>query len=129
MNISKETIGKNYVLLRPNRRGQVRHLLVEKVTEGIGSTFLGYAKNISYGGIFISTATPKPVDTLLAISFLIPDTEIVISCDTRVSWVCEFDPEKRVNPGMGLEFKNLDKESRQEIDKWISNKEKEDSSF
>lgn len=129
MNISKETIGKNYVLLRPNRRGEVRHLLVEKVTEGVGSTFLGYAKNISYGGIFISTATPKPIDTLLVISFLIPDSETVISCDATVSWVCEFDPVKRVDPGMGLEFKNLDRESSQEIDRWISVREKEDKSF
>lgn len=123
MHISKETIGKNYVLLRPSRRCEVRHLIIEKVTDETGKTFLGYAKNMSLGGIFVSTVKPKPIDFRLVISFKIPESDTIVSCEARVSWVRDFDPENRIDPGMGLEFLSLDSESRDSIESWFLTRE------
>ena len=128
MTISKETIDKNYVLLRPNRRGEVRHLLVQKVT-GSANTFLGYAKNLSRGGIFISTVTPKEIGTTLTVNFKIPDSDVHITCDARVTWIKDFDPENRIDPGMGLEFGSLTVESRDSIDSWLISQGKDNKSF
>lgn len=128
MQISKETLDKSYVLLRPNRRGEVRHLLVQKVT-GSANTFLGYAKNLSRGGIFISTVNPKDINTALTVNFKIPDSEIYITCDARVTWIKDFDPEKRIDPGMGLEFSDLSIEAREGIDNWLASKGKSLKSF
>jgi len=118
MEISKDTIGKSYVLLRPDRRGEVRHLLVQKVT-GTANTFLGYAKNLSSGGMFISTAAPKNIDEVLTVTFNLPDSSEKITCDARVAWVRDFDPVKRIDPGMGIEFKGIDRELRFVIEGWL----------
>src|SRR5438132_635447 len=76
-----------------------------------------YSVNISRGGIFIATRTPKPVGTMVRFEFQIATAMPVIRGEGQVIWVKDFDPEqpKRVH-GMGVRFTRLDSESRALVD-------------
>jgi molecular chaperone DnaK len=75
-----------------------------------------YSANISRGGIFISTRTPKPVGTRLKFEFLLaaPDGErCVIRGEGQVQWTKEYDPDGGSKAhGMGVKFTRLDAESQ-----------------
>jgi uncharacterized protein (TIGR02266 family) len=68
-----------------------------------------YAINVSTGGVFIETDTTLPVDTILAVEFILPQNVDTIRCNARVAWLNR--PEQIVNPnlpiGMGLQFVNI----------------------
>jgi uncharacterized protein (TIGR02266 family) len=80
-----------------------------------------YAVNISRGGIFIASRTPKPVGTLIKFEFLLQQGETgtsIIRGEGQVQWVREFDPNAPQRPhGMGLRFTHLDAESQKLIDR------------
>ena len=60
----------DYVLLRPDRRKEVRrHLLVLRVCGENDNVFFGYAKNLSRGGIFIATVKPRKVRDQISFFF------------------------------------------------------------
>jgi uncharacterized protein (TIGR02266 family) len=68
-----------------------------------------YCINVSTGGVFIETENLLPVDTILAVEFILPQNVETIRCEGRVAWVNR--PELVVNPnlpvGMGLQFINI----------------------
>jgi uncharacterized protein (TIGR02266 family) len=80
-----------------------------------------YSVNISRGGIFIATRTPKPVGTLVRFEFQLSDTTPVIRGEGQVIWVKTFDPDqpKKVH-GMGVRFTRLDSESRTLVDRALA---------
>lgn len=88
-----------------------------------------YSVNISRGGIFIATRTPKPVGTTVRFEFQLATAAPVIRGEGQVIWIKPFDPEqpRRVH-GMGVRFTRLDPESRALIDRaleWKKAHEKE----
>jgi uncharacterized protein (TIGR02266 family) len=68
-----------------------------------------FSLNVSTGGVFIETETLLPVDTILALEFILPQNVETIRCNGRVAWLNR--PELMVNPnlpvGMGLQFINI----------------------
>jgi len=68
-----------------------------------------YSVNISTGGLFLETADPLPVDTPLALEFVLPPREKPIHCRARVAWVNHpvllHKPEMAA--GMGVQFVDL----------------------
>jgi uncharacterized protein (TIGR02266 family) len=83
-----------------------------------------YSVNISRGGIFIATRSPKPVGTLLRFEFQLAQGEPLIRGEGSVVWVRPFDaaqPER--SHGMGVRFTKLDGESRRVIERALSWKE------
>jgi len=68
-----------------------------------------FSLNVSTGGVFIETETLLPVDTILALEFILPQNVETIRCNGRVAWLNR--PELMVNPnlpvGMGLQFTNI----------------------
>lgn len=108
-----------YVLLRHNRRSDLRHLIIVlKVNEASTDTLFGYAKCLSKCGMFIASVSPRPVGEEVDISFTNPadDTESVCKC--RVIWRREYGDEGG-EPGMGIRFLNLDYEVSKRLDDWI----------
>ncbi len=77
-----------------------------------------YSVNISRGGIFIATRTPKAVGTLVRFEFQLATSVPVIRGEGQVIWVKAFDPAqpKKVH-GMGVRFTRLDSESRALVDR------------
>jgi len=85
-----------------------------------------YAVNISKGGIFIATKTPKPVGTLIRFEFLLANAETtaVIRGEGQVQWTREFDATQPTKPhGMGVKFTKLDGESQAVVERALAYRE------
>ena len=117
---SGEHVAGDYVLLRPDRRKEIRrHLLVLRVCGENDNIFFGYAKNLSRGGIFIATVNPRTVGDEFTISFKLPDCGDKVVCTCRVTWVREYSPKTSLEPGMGICFIDLDQAIKTKIEEWV----------
>lgn len=110
-----------FVVLRSDRRKQLRkQLLVLKIKgEDSKGVFFGYAKTISRGGMFIASVNPRKVGEEFSITFKLPFKDIDIKCRCAVVWMREYEPHKQ-DPGMGIKFMDLDDETRDKIEEWVS---------
>ncbi len=98
------------------RRGEWRARLETAVTLDSGSNFfIGFTRNISRGGIFVTCEDPLPQNTEIELLFSLPGGRR-IEAVAAVSWVREraaCGPE--VPPGMGLRFVRLAEADRRTI--------------
>jgi uncharacterized protein (TIGR02266 family) len=71
--------------------------------------------DISEGGIFIDIITPLPENTMVIVSFYIPDANPTspITGSGKVAWTQETE-------GMGIEFVNLDEKIRERLKKFLA---------
>ncbi|MBI3397966.1 MAG: PilZ domain-containing protein [Deltaproteobacteria bacterium] len=111
---------QGYVLLRPDRRKNLRNqLLVLNVkVNSENKSFFGYAKVISRGGMFIASVNPKNVGDEFVIEFSLPD-KTPARCKCCVVWRREFIPRSSHEPGMGIKFLDLAEEIRDKIEEWV----------
>lgn len=84
--------------------------------------FVGYAENISSGGLFFSAANPPEVGTTFPVEFVLPDNRTMVRCLCRVVWQHQYDRASRPSVGVGVEFMDLDQSKRMLIDQWIKRK-------
>lgn len=122
-NGKKEDPEDQYVLLRSDRRKTLRkQLLVLKVRgEDKRGAFFGYAKTVSRGGMFISSANPRKMSEEFEITFNLDEKKgCEIKCRAVVVWVREYDSLIKQEPGMGIKFIDLDEAKKDEIDSWIA---------
>jgi molecular chaperone DnaK len=75
-----------------------------------------YAVNVSVGGIFIRTLTPHPIGAMIYLQFKLEDGKHLIE---GLGKVVHVNPPEHPSPGMGVEFVNLDEESRALIEEII----------
>ncbi len=117
----KDNYGEEYVLLRKDRRRSLRRqLLVTKVIGESGkNVFFGYAKVIGPNGMFIASVSPRYLGDEFEITCEVKEAGVTIKSLCRVVWRREFDPTLKTEPGMGLEFVNLDDETRRKIREWV----------
>ncbi len=81
-----------------------------------------YATNISRGGMFISSDTPKPPGTVVRFRIAIEqDGEgiVLVQGSGVVVWIRERRLGPEIPPGMGVQFISLDRQSKQLIDKVV----------
>ncbi len=104
---------------RTNRRAPVllriklRYPSIERFVEK-------FATNISRGGMFISSRSPKPVETKLRFELRLADNETVIKGSGTVRWIREYDPKRPRRPyGMGIEFEHLTDSSQEILERII----------
>ncbi len=72
-----------------------------------------YSVNLSPGGVFIQTRSPKPVDTLVRLEMLLADGSAAIRGEGRIVRVDDLDPTRSVAAGgMAIKFTRLDEASR-----------------
>ncbi len=82
-----------------------------------------YAVNISRGGIFIATKSPKPVGTAVKFEFMLANAEStsLIRGEGLVQWTREFDPAMPTKAhGMGVKFTRLDAGSQEVVERALS---------
>ncbi len=102
---------------RTNLRGTI---LVTQVKMGDERRyFFGYAKNVSRSGIFIQTVSPKKVGDKFNIEFTIPKTDILVKCVCEVVWSRPYSKAGNDEPGMGLNFVDLDPTVANKIEAWV----------
>jgi len=104
-----------------DRRKYLREpIIIFKVTEEDERRYLfGYAKNISRGGLFISSINPRKSGERFHITFEIPRTDIRVRCLCEVVWTRKYDPGSKLEPGYGIRFLDLPDETAEAINRWV----------
>lgn len=98
-----------------NRRKSDRFPTFMKVNYTDGETFLySYIENISDMGIFVYSEEPFDIGTELNLQFGREDEE-PIEIRGRVMWVNPVRNGGNINPGMGIEFLDLSRDTREQI--------------
>lgn len=106
-----------------NKRKYLRiPIIVTKVkAEQNGNIFFGYATNISKGGFFIQTVSPKDKGEQFTVEFELPENLLRIRCLVEVVWKRNYIPGKN-HPGMGLKFIDLPEDLAEKIEDWCLNR-------
>jgi type IV pilus assembly protein PilZ len=95
----------------PDRRRWNRVDMVVRVDyKTVDELFSEFARNINEGGVFVETDTPSELGSSVAMQFQIPGGAEPIQVMGRVVRVSEGDLQDP--PGMGIEFEDLDDQSR-----------------
>ena len=79
--------------------------------------FVGFAEDISDGGLFVATYDLLPVGTELTLSLVLPGGRQIVA-PARVTWIR--DPhDGDLAPGVGVHFERLSDEDRDAIDRFL----------
>ena len=101
------------------RRKFERTELVVRVTyQSVDELFSDFARDINEGGIFVETGQPLAVGSEVALEFKLPGSDDPVSVAGRVVRTVTTGNQQ---PGMGVEFGQLDSDSRQRINRLIRN--------
>jgi type IV pilus assembly protein PilZ len=101
------------------RRSQRTDYVVRVAYKTVDELFSEFARNINEGGLFVETDAPTAVGCLVALEFNIPGSAEPIQVMGRV--VRTSEGERDEPPGMGIEFENLDVQSRELINDLVRN--------
>ena len=80
--------------------------------------YLQQSANFSRGGIFLERTIPHPEGTLLNLRFTLPEDDRPIECRGHIVY-----PKAGEDFGMGIQFYELDDETRQRIDEFMDQAE------
>ena len=81
------------------------------------------ALDLSLGGFFLKTENFLELNSIIYVEFLLPNTNHTIKCGGRVAWLNKDIPtifQEMINPGMGIEFREISDSDLELIDKIIS---------
>ncbi len=78
-----------------------------------------YSQNLSMGGMFIRTTSPKPVGTIFDFELSLTDDFKLVQGIGEVIWVREADDGPERPSGMGVRFLDLSSESRRLIQRIV----------
>jgi type IV pilus assembly protein PilZ len=99
------------------RRTERVDLVVRVDYKTVDELFSEFARNINEGGMFVETEAPPELGSPVALQFRIPGSEEPIQVMGRVVRATVGDHEEP--PGMGIEFENLDSQSRELINQLV----------
>jgi uncharacterized protein (TIGR02266 family) len=103
------------------RRAPRVELSIEIGIDDHTNFYVGFSENVSAGGLFIATYRLMPVNTEVALTFVLPD-ELPVFVHGVVRWLR--DPHdasaSEVPPGMGIEFVNLGEAEQARIQAYIN---------
>jgi uncharacterized protein (TIGR02266 family) len=82
-----------------------------------------FAPNVTRGGIFLGTRTPRAPGTVFAFEVLLSTGQIALAGEGKVIWVKEFDPAAPQRPhGMGVQFTHIDPATRETLNRILRSK-------
>ena len=101
------------------RRSERADYVVRVDYKTVDELFSEFARNINEGGLFVETDAPPDIGCLVALEFKIPGSDEPIQVMGRVVRTNEGNRDE--TPGMGIEFENLDGQSRELINGLVRN--------
>ena len=101
------------------RRFERVGLMVRVDYKTVDELFSEFARNINEGGLFVETESPPAVGAAVALEFSIPGSDEPIQVMGRVVRITDGGREEP--PGMGIEFEDLDEQSRNTINDLVRN--------
>jgi type IV pilus assembly protein PilZ len=119
-------ISKKYLsdpkIKSPDRRRHVRVPMRLRVKFPNLHTLLeDFAYDISRGGIFIETESPKRLGEALVVTLVHPETSEELDLDGEVVRVSRHDPKQPNSvSGMAIKFVNMDEKKRKAIDQFLA---------
>ncbi len=99
------------------RRSERVDLVVRVDYKTVDELFSEFARNINEGGMFVETESPPALGSPVALQFRIPGSDEPIQVMGRVVRASVGDRDEP--PGMGIEFENLDGQSRDLINRLV----------
>lgn len=86
--------------------------------------YLGFAEDISEGGLFVATFNLQPIGTDIELTFALPDgTEFTVHAVVRWLRDPHDNHHDECRPGMGVQFTDLSHEVREAIHAFIALRE------
>jgi uncharacterized protein (TIGR02266 family) len=84
--------------------------------------YTDYSVNINRDGLFLKSSSPLTPGTIVNLQFALPEDARTIKVAGRVVWITKEFEEKvggRAEPGMGIEFQDLDPETAARIEGFV----------
>ena len=86
--------------------------------------YVGFADNISEGGLFVATHDLLPIGSAITLEFRLPGDDEPICIPAEVRWQRPVsDPENGILPGFGAKFLEVDSADQARLDDFISSRE------
>lgn len=106
---------------KDQRRNLRVPLIIEKIPCDDGrKTFFGYARNLSRGGVFIPTVNPREPGEQFDLHVTLPPAAgFTLQCRCEVVWRRRFERGGKYEPGMGLRFLDLPRETADRLEGWL----------
>ena len=101
------------------RQSERAELVVRVDYKSVDELFSEFATNINEGGIFVETDAPSERGTRVDLQFRLPGSEQPISAQGTVVRVTEAQAGEP--SGMGIEFDELDADTRERINELVRN--------
>jgi uncharacterized protein (TIGR02266 family) len=120
---------------QPNQPGQPEHPVRRKAPRapveydlhvdvlGDHVPYTGMIKDISSGGLFISTRKHHRVGDKLQVRFTFPTVKDPVEAECEVRWVRDYNSAGGLPPGVGVQFTGLSPEIVQKINCYIKDKD------
>ena len=101
---------------RPDDRRRSARAAVELRVDysTVDAFFSDFASDINEGGMFVENESPPEVGTGVALHFVLPRSDEPLKLQGRVVWRRERSQGEP--PGMGIEFEQMDRATREQID-------------
>lgn len=85
-----------------------------------GNYLFDFCRDLGTGGVFIETRTPLASGSSVNLTFTLPDSKETLEAKGRVIWVQAEIPEKKVTPGMGVQFEGFDNHQRRLLEEFVA---------
>ena len=108
---------------KERRRHERAELKIPVDYSSVDAFFAEFSQNINEGGMFIEMDRPVDLDTPVQLQFRLPGEDRPIQVQGRVAWVS--DGKGEASAGVGIEFRNLDPETRDTINRIVRHLRKE----
>jgi molecular chaperone DnaK len=83
-----------------------------------------FAANVTRGGVFIASRSPRPVGDAFPFEVQLASGEIALAGEGKVIWVKEYNPDEPSKPhGMGVQFVSLTPPSRAVLKRMLAAKD------
>jgi type IV pilus assembly protein PilZ len=111
-----------------NRRKGSRKMAEVKVDyRTVGSFITDYSRDISQGGIFISTSLPLNVGDQVRLRITLPGHELPFALEGVVRWNTGLQDKEKLIPGMGVEFTGFGDNVKDELARLVAVLEQEEN--
>ena len=84
-----------------------------------GHYLFDFCRDLGTGGVFIETNDPLAQGSSVDLTFTLPDSKETLQAKGKVIWVQSAVPNKRLTPGMGVQFDGFDAKQREILEEFV----------